>query len=91
MMKSIKEVLQEKDLSNAKHYRYEFQVYGDRLAHELNDPRHLSLYIKLAKTMNRKLLESASACVKDAGYLKGANSKAKLFMWKLTQLKQKTS
>jgi hypothetical protein len=62
----------------------EFQDFGYRLALELDDLPHKSLYIKLAKTETRGLLEQALAFVSDAQ----AKSKAKLFMWKLKQLRQ---
>ncbi len=62
----------------------EFQDFGYRLAMELNDPEHKSLYIKLAKTTDRILLEQALSFVSDSQ----ARSKAKLFMWKLKELKQ---
>jgi hypothetical protein len=65
----------------------EFQDFGYRLSLELNDPAHKSLYIKLAKTVNRGLLEQALAFVADAYQ---AKSKAKLFMWKLKELRQNT-
>lgn len=62
----------------------EFQDFGFRLASELNDLKHKSLYIKMAKEMDRLLLEKALSFVKDAS---GAKSKARLFMWKVKQLK----
>ncbi len=62
----------------------EFQDFGYRLAVELNDMAHKSLYMRLAKTENRLLLERALSFVADAA---SARSKAKLFMWKLKQLK----
>ncbi len=62
----------------------EFQDYGYRLAAELDDLRHKSLYFKLAKDLPRGLLEQARSYVIDA---KSARSKAKLFMWKINQLK----
>lgn len=63
----------------------EFQDYGYRLAAELNDLKHKSLYIKLAKEEERDLLESARSYVLDAD---SARSKAKLFMWKLQKLRE---
>ena len=63
----------------------EFQDYGYRLAHELNDLQHKSLYIKMAKEEKRELLERALTFVKDAD---NAKSKARLFMWKLKELKR---
>jgi|GEM_PF-135975 len=62
----------------------EFQDFGYRLAMELDDQPHKSLYMRLAKTENRALLEQALSFVSDAATVK---SKARLFMWKLKQLK----
>lgn len=62
----------------------EFQDFGYRLAVELNDLKHKSLYIKMAKNVNRAILERALSFVKDAN---NAKSKARLFMWKVKQLK----
>jgi hypothetical protein len=63
----------------------EFQKYGYDLAFELGDLAHKSLYIKLAKTTPRNLLENAKSFVKDAT---NARSKGRLFMWKLKELKE---
>lgn len=68
-----------------KYVSREFQDYGYRLAMELNDEGHKSLYIRLAKTVERGLLESARTFVIDSQ----AKSKAKLFMWKLKELREK--
>ena len=65
----------------------EFQKYGYDLSEELADPEHKSLYIKLAKTIPRQLLEQARYFVKDAGRVK---SKPRLFMWKLAQLRKES-
>lgn len=66
-------------------HKYEFQVFGRRLAKDLNDMPKLTLYIKLAKEENRGLLEQAKEHV-----LWSANvqNRGALFMWKLGQLKQ---
>jgi len=66
-----------------KYISQEFQDFGYRLAVDLNDLAHKSLYIKMAKKENRGMLEQALRFVSDANAL----SKAKLFMWKLGQLK----
>lgn len=68
----------------------EFQDFGYRLAVELNDLSHKSLYIKMSKEVERTILERALSFVKDA---QQAKSKARLFMWKVKQLKaeKKTS
>ena len=57
----------------------EFQDFGYRLAVELNDLEHKSLYIRMAKQVDRLLLERALSFVSDSQ----ARSKAKLFMWKV--------
>jgi len=64
----------------------EFQDYGYRLACDLGDEKHKSLYIKLAKTTPRAILEEARSFVIDAH---SARSKPRLFMWKLKQLLKK--
>ena len=63
----------------------EFQDYGYRLAAELDDLDHKSLYIKMAKQENRAVLEAARTFVVDSN----ARSKGKLFMWKVKELKKK--
>lgn len=85
-MKSISKIIAEiyhKD--RPKNLSREFQLYGVYLAETLNDTKHYSLYIKLAKIVDRKILEVALNFTK--GYA-GARSKAKLFMWKLQQLRK---
>lgn len=82
---SIGEIIETFDPFQDKYISHEFQKYGYDLAKELGDLPHKALYIKLAKEMPRVLLEQARNFVKDAGKV---NSRAKLFMWKLTQLKR---
>ena len=67
-----------------KYVSREFQKYAYDLAVELGDLPHKSLYMKLAKVTPRIFLEKARSFVKDAT---NANSKGRLFMWKLKQLK----
>jgi hypothetical protein len=81
-MQALKDLLQKYDLDANKYVSREFQDYGYRLAVELDDLAHKSLYIKLAKTLPRAILEQARSFVKDAN----ARSKGKLFMWKVGQL-----
>lgn len=64
----------------------EFQDYGYRLAIKLDDLKHKSLYIKMAKEVKRGILDEALSFVKDAY---GAKSKARLFMWKVGTLTRK--
>ncbi len=85
-MQSIKTVLTKFNPQTDKYISREFQDFGIRLTEELNDYKHKSLYMKLAKTEHRALLEKALAFVSDSNaYNKGA-----LFMWKLAQLKRGT-
>ena len=69
----------------AKYISREFQDYGYRLAVDLNDMDHKSLYIRMAKTVPRQIFEQARAFVVDAEH---AKSKGRLFMWKVGELKK---
>lgn len=69
-----------------KYISREFQDYGYRLAVDLNDLPHKALYIKMAKTVPRAILEAARAFVVDAEH---AKSRARLFMWKVRELRAK--
>ena len=82
---SIKDVLSSFNHKEDRYISREFQDYGYRLAEELNDLEHKTLYIKLAKETPRFLLEKTRNFVKDAYQVKNP---AKLFMWKLQQLKK---
>ncbi|OGG03826.1 hypothetical protein A2W14_04765 [Candidatus Gottesmanbacteria bacterium RBG_16_37_8] len=65
-----------------KYISREFQAYGYYLAEVLNDMKHKSLYIKLAKVIARPLLEKALEFCADAK----TSRKGALFMWKLKEL-----
>jgi len=67
-----------------KYISREFQKYGIYLAETLDDYKHKSLYIRLAKTIPRAILEKALTFVKDAN----ATSKGRLFMWKMKELRK---
>ena len=82
---SLKEILQKYDVRPNKYLTKEYQVYGLELAAELDDWEHRSLYIRLAKEVDRGVLEAARFFVRDA---KKVKSKAKLFMWKLKELRR---
>lgn len=84
-MKSIGDILKDRAKNRGKYITREWQDFGMRLAYQLNDLKNKSLYIKLAKTTERRILEEAAAFVKDAANVK---SKARLFMWKMKELKQ---
>lgn len=85
-MKKLSDILASRNpiSDKGKYISREFQDYGLRIAHTLGDMKNKSLYIKLAKTTPRKLIEQALTFVKDANNVR---SKAKLFMWKLQELK----
>lgn len=72
-----------------KYIREEFQAYGLQLAKEMEDWKNRSLYIRLAKQQSRKILEKARLFVKDQSQ-KTIRSKARLFMWKLKELRKET-
>jgi len=88
-MQSISNLLNKeqylKDVENRrKHVTKEYQDYGLRLATQLGDPSHKSLYIKLAKDRPRAHLEIAFRFAID--YPKASGNKGRLFMWKLKQI-----
>jgi len=67
-----------------KYISREFQKYGIYLTETLDDYKHKALYMRLAKTVPRAILEKALTFVKDAN----AKSKARLFMWKMKELRK---
>ena len=83
---SLKSLFDNYQVNKNKYVTREYQDYGLRLAHELDDLAHKSLYIKLAKNEKRALLEQARSYVADAN----VRSKAKVFMWKLKELKSRS-
>jgi hypothetical protein len=84
---SVSDILKNFQSDKDKYISREFQKYGYDLAEELGDLKNKSLYIKLAKVTPRGLLEVARNFVKDAYNVK---SPAKLFMWKLSELKRQS-
>ena len=83
-MDSIKDVLEKFNPLEDKYISREFQTFGVYLAEKLQDSSHKSLYMKLAKTLPRPVLEKALRFVVDSN----ARRKGALFMWKLKQLNQ---
>ena len=82
-MQKISQILQNFNPQKDKYISREFQSFGIYMAEELGDYKHRSLYIKLAKTNNRALIEKALSFVKDSN----ARNKIGLFMWKLKNLR----
>lgn len=81
-MDSIKNILKNFDPLEDRYVSREFQAFGVHLAEKLDDYKHKSLYIKLAKEIPRPVLEEALRFVVDSG----ARKKGALFMWKLKEL-----
>lgn len=81
-MQSVKDILKKFDPLKDKYISREFQSFGVHLSVKLQDERRKSLYIKLAKTLPRAVLEQALRFVIDSN----ARNKAALFMWKLKDL-----
>ncbi len=63
----------------------EFQDYGYRLACEMGEESRKSMYIKMAKTVDRKVLERARTFVLDA---ENVRNRGKLFVWAVGRLKR---
>jgi len=84
---SIDQVLSKYEPKGDKQRRIsrEWQDYAYRLAMELGDTEHTSLYMRMCKNSPRYILEEALIFVKGANKVR---SKAKLFMWKVKQIKE---
>lgn len=72
---------------DGKYISQEFQDYAYRLAVDLDDLMHKSLYMRLAKNTPRGLLDKARSFALDAP---NARSKARIFMWKLRELRSQS-
>lgn len=83
----VGDILKNFDIQEDRFVSREFQKYGYDLAKQFGDLKHKSLYIKLAKETPRGRLEEARNFVKDANNVK---SPARLFMWKLKQLRDES-
>ena len=85
-LSSLLDKYQDTLFARQKYVKNEFQAYGLELAKELGDWENRSLYLRLAKTTPRPILEKARLFVKDQlpGTIK---TPYKLFMWKLKQIK----
>ncbi len=86
VMDSLGKILAGFNWDERKYISQEFQDYGYRLAEQLGDLSHKALYMRLAKTEPRARLTEALCFVKEAYQVKNP---AKLFMWKLHQLKER--
>lgn len=84
-MQPISDILKQKGVIADYHNKYEYQAYGNKLANDLRDLQHRTLYIKLAKEEDRRLLDGALAFAMDTEKEVGLG---KLFMWKLKELRK---
>lgn len=82
-MQSVGKILKNFNPAQDKYISRDFQAFGIHLAEEMDDYKHRAMWIKLAKTNHRSLLEACLSFVKDST----ADNKIGLFLWKLKQLK----
>ena len=90
-MEQIKEVIKNRRISRdglSSRIKYEFQAYGQRLAKELGDLQRETLYMKLGKEVDRRLIEQAREYVLGS---ENVRNRGALFMYKLKQLRDKYS
>jgi len=82
---SLVSILDRYEIDETKQRRIsrEFQDYAYRLAVDLGDTAHVPIYMRLVNTVPREIIEKAKAFVLDAN----ARNKARLFMWKLKQIR----
>lgn len=83
-MDSINTVLKNFDPVKDKYVSREFQTFALKVAEELDDYKHRAIYMRLAKTVHRSILEQALSFAIDSN----AKNKGALFMWKLKELRQ---
>jgi len=82
-MQSVGKILKRFDPTKDKYISRDFQAFGIYLSEEMDDYKHRGMWIKLAKTNHRAVLEKALSFVKDST----ADNKIGLFLWKLKQVK----
>jgi hypothetical protein len=82
-MQKVSQILKKFDPVKDKYISREFQSFGIYMAEEMNDYKNRGMWIKIAKTNHRSVLEEALSFVKDST----ADNKIALFLWKLKQLK----
>jgi hypothetical protein len=82
-MKSVQQILKNFNPVADKYISRDFQSYGIWLAEEMNDYKNRGMWIKLAKSNYRSVLEKAYSFVIDSN----ADNKIALFLWKLKQIK----
>lgn len=68
---------------NKSHAHYEFQAFAYKIAHDLNDLNNLKIYMRLAKNVERSLMERAYSYALDAQ----TDNRGRKFMWKLKEIR----
>jgi len=77
-------ILDDEEVSSKKrHPKNEFQAFAYKLSKDLNDDKNLVIYMRLAKTVDRFLMERAYSFAVDSN----SDQKGRLFLWKLKQLR----
>lgn len=78
-------ILDEDEDKNKKirHPKNEFQAFAYKLSKDFNDDKNLKIYMRLAKTVERSLMERAYSFAIDSN----SDQKGRLFLWKLKQLR----
>lgn len=79
----------ERFVKKQKYINYEFQDIGYEIATKLNDDKHKSLYMRMAKNTPEHILRQALSFALDYP-LKYGNNRAKVFMWKIKDIKIKS-
>jgi hypothetical protein len=82
-MKKVSQILKNFNPTKDKYISRDFQAFGIYLAEEMEDYKNRAMWIKLAKTNHRPVLEKALSFVKDSN----ADNKIALFLWKMKQIK----
>ncbi|MBI2025786.1 MAG: hypothetical protein HYT06_00215 [Candidatus Levybacteria bacterium] len=82
-MQSVGKILKRFNPTKDKYISRDFQAYGIWLSEEMDDYKHRGMWIRIAKTNHRSILEKALSFVKDSS----ADNKIALFLWKMKQLK----
>jgi hypothetical protein len=85
-MQKVSQILKNFNPTKDKYISRDFQSFGIWLAEEMDDYKNRGMWIKLAKTNHRSVLEKALSFVKDST----ADNKIALFLWKMKQIKNET-
>lgn len=83
-MKSLRQILDERTEEKKRRAPTEYSAFAYRLAKELDDLEDLKMYIRLAKTIDRGILEETRRFVLDS---QTRNKRAK-FLWKMKELRR---